>query len=217
MPTAKKHGAALFVLGVCLASAVGGCAPTIESLRVEPNVICRGSTVHLSWAASTGGRLSSRPLINTLGRVPKEGSLDVSPETTTTFRLDVSSLFSHKSDEVSVDVHDVPSAPKQIGQSVADPSAGCDTTSVWVTDNVPADFWDPQLRVGSVASKDSRSYHIEHDGTVGDVTPGTPSTAFAGLPVAGPWKLTTPLLPGEACGRNVPRNLVVEVSATCVR
>jgi hypothetical protein len=217
MATAKKHCTVLLVLGACLALAVGGCAPTIDSFRAEPNVICRGSTVRLSWVASTGGQLSSRPPTGALGNVPKEGSVDVSPEKPTTFRLDVSSLFGRASHEAGVDVRDVPSVPKQIGQSVADPSAGCDTASVWVTDNVPADFWDPQLRVGTVASSDSRSYHVEHGGKVGDVNPSTPSTAFAGLPVAGPWKLTTPLLPGEACGKNVPRNLVVDVYATCAR
>jgi hypothetical protein len=81
----------------------------------------------------------------------------------------------------------------------------------------PASAWDPHLQVASVAlaAGVNRTYVVEHAGRSANLAPGSPSNAFAGLPVQGSWRLATPLGPTEACGRNVPRSLLIDVSSTC--
>ena len=97
---------------------------------------------------------------------------------------------------------------------MTDPSAGCDKTSIWVTDN--AKLWDDHLRVVRVASHDGRQYHVEHEGRAGEVDADAPSSAFAGTSVVGKWFLKTPLRPGEVCGTaSLPHNLMVDVYTAC--
>ncbi len=194
--------------GVC------GCAPQVHSFMAEPNVICIGSSSKLTWAASTDGTLSSTPVVEPPRQVTANGGLSVAAATTTRFHLEVSNLFGSDGRDVDVSVLASPEV-KVLGQSVADPSAGCDASNLWVTAVAPANFWDSRLKVGLVSSTDNRSYHLEHAGRVTDVTPGKPSNAFAGLDVSGPWRLVTPLAAGEACGHQTPPSLMIGVAAAC--
>ena len=119
--------------------------------------------------------------------------------------------------EAAVEVVVAPSEAKQIGASVADPSTTCEGNTLALTVTAPPADWDARIkvaRVGLIAGV-NRTYSVEHAGRSADVAPGAPSTAFAGLPVQGSWRLSTPLGPSEACGRNVPRSLIIEVSSTC--
>lgn len=200
-----------------LAFALLGCGPSINSFRAEPNVICKGSRSHLSWDASTSGTLSAQPPLEGIGAVSKASVAEVFPQEATTFRLDVQSAFGKTSREVSVDVRQAGSDAKPLGAPISDPSAKCDSvTGVSVTANAPANFWDSSLRVGSVGSRDGRAYHVEHGGKVAEIAPGSTTSAFAGQPVSGEWKLVTPLVSGEVCGKSgLPHNLMIDVFATC--
>ena len=60
------------------------------------------------------------------------------PTQTTKYRVDVKNLFGKDAREVDVSVPANQSVP--VGQSVADPSAGCNDTSVWVTAVAPTVF-----------------------------------------------------------------------------
>ena len=125
----------------------------------------------------------------------------------TTYRLRVATLFSKKTTEASVQVVSAPDSPAKIGASIADPSAGCAPGRLWVTARVPAEAWDPQLRVGVVWSSDGRSYQVEHASKTANVAQGAPSGDFRGDPIAGDWKLEMALRPGEACGTpSLPRS-----------
>ena len=100
---------------------------------------------------------------------------------------------------------------------MADPSTTCAGNTLALTVTAPPADWDARIkvaRVGLIAGV-NRTYSVEHAGQSAEVAPGAPSTAFAGLPVQGSWRLSTPLGPSEACGRNVPRSLIIEVSSTC--
>jgi len=110
-----------------------------------------------------------------------------------------------------------PAEAKPIGASVADPSTTCDGHTLAVSVDAPAAAWDARIQVASVglAAGVNRTYHVEHAGRSADISPGAPSTVFAGLPVQGSWRLSTPLAPTEVCGRNVPRSLIIEVASTC--
>jgi hypothetical protein len=147
--------------------------------------------------------------------VASTGALPVSPVQTTMFHFEVSNLFGHDGRNAEVTVSAPSGPPKPLGESVADPSAGCDAANVWVTAKAAPDFWDPRLKVAQVGPHDGRTYTVEHAGTSSSVSVGHPSTAFAGAAVAGPWKLTTSLLPGEVCGHNTPKTLVIDLYATC--
>jgi hypothetical protein len=204
---------------VALLLAAPGCSPGIHSFRAEPNVICNGGQATLTWAASTDGTLSSTPADSTLGPVAATGTRAVTPAATTTYRLSVARWGKTAFRDVGIEVVSAPAESKPIGASVADPSTTCEGNTLAVTVNAPASAWDARIQVATVgvAAGVNRTYHVEHAGRSADVAPGAPSTAFAGLPVQGDWRLSTPLTGSEACGRNVPRSLIVDVASTCAR
>jgi hypothetical protein len=193
-----------------------GCTPQVKKFAVVPRDICVGTPVVVSWQSKGNALLSAQPLVDgaALGVVPASGSITVIPKQTTLFRLDVKRGFNSTSAKQEVKVRDTDSTPKTIGQSVADPSAGCNQKSVWVTDN--ATHWDPKLHVVRVVSHDGRRYHVEHQNHTGNVSATAPSTAFAGTSVNGKWLLKTALKPGEECGQaSGPRSLMIDVYTTC--
>ena len=204
-------------LACALVVAALGCSAGIYEFRAEPNVICAGSQTTLTWSATTDGTLSAVPADASLGPVAANGTRAVSPAGPTTYRLTVKRLWKSATRDVAVEVVAAPSEVKQIGASVADPSTTCAGNTLALTVTAPAADWDARIkvaRVGLIAGV-NRTYSVEHAGRSADVAPGAPSTAFAGLPVQGSWRLSTPLGPSEACGRNVPRSLIIEVSSTC--
>jgi len=206
-------------LACALVAAAMGCSAGIYGFRAEPNVICAGSQTTLTWAATTDGTLSAVPADASLGPVAANGTRAVSPAGPTTYRLTVQRLWKSATRDVAVEVVAAPSEVKQIGASVADPSTTCAGNTLALTVTAPAADWDARIkvaRVGLIAGV-NRTYSVEHAGRSADIAPGAPSTAFAGLPVQGSWRLSTPLGPSEACGRNVPRSLIIEVSSTCAQ
>ena len=208
-----------FILLAAAAAAAVGCSPSIQSFRAEPNIICSGGQTRLSWNASTDGSLSAVPADATLGSVDATGTRAVTPAAPTTYRLTIKRLWNTVSRDIGVEVVTAPSEAKQIGASVADPSTTCQGNTLAVTVTAPASAWDPRIQVTSVAltAGVNRTVLVEHAARSATVTSGGPSTAFTGLPVQGSWRLSTPLGPAEACGRNVPRSLIIDVTSTCAR
>jgi hypothetical protein len=198
---------------------VAACSPQIHSFRAEPNVVCSGGATTLTWNASNDGTLSAVPADASLGAVSQTGTRAVTPAAPTTYRLTVKRLWKSLSREIGVEVVTAPTEAKQIGVSIADRAASvtCEANTLAATLDAPAASWDPHIQVATVAlpAAIKRTYQVEHGGRSATLSPGAPSTAFAGLPVQGSWRLSTPLLPSEACGRNVPRSLVIEVASTC--
>jgi len=196
-----------------------GCAPNIHAFRAEPNVVCSGGRTTLTWSASSDGSLSAVPADSTLGAVDANGTRAVTPAVPTTYRLTVKHLGKSVSRDAGVEVLVAPGEARQIGASVADPSATCEAGTLAVTVNAPASAWDPHIQVTSVGLTTgvNRTYRVEHAGRSAEVAPGAPSAAFAGLPVQGDWRLSTALAAPEACGRNVPRSLIIDVASTCER
>jgi hypothetical protein len=191
------------------------CSPSIAFFHAEPRTICPESPVTLTWQATTSGIISGSSPVAGIGAVSASGWRRIVPRQSTILRLDVGTAFGSASRENGVDVLNIDNASKVIGQSIADPSAACDASGVSVTATAPADFWDPHLRVDRVASTDGRTYSVEHGGVSAAVTPDAASTAFSGQPVSGIWKLISALRPGEACGPNLPNNLMVTVFPSC--
>jgi hypothetical protein len=199
-------------LGLLLAS----CAPSISSLRAEPNVTCAGAPTNISWVASTDGELSSSTSDIAPEKVAASGQRSVTPAATTRYHLQVRHLCRTRFKDVDVQVV-APGAPTELAGTVADPSTRCEGRALTTTITAPPAAWAPQLHAGRVklAAGIRRTYHVEHLSKAADVVPGEGTTDFSALPVQGDWKLTTPLEPTEECGRKVPRSLVIVVEPTC--
>jgi hypothetical protein len=193
----------------------GACKPSVCYFRAEPNVTCDGSQVHLSWNASTGGVIMSNPPDGSVSKVDASGEVEVSPKVPTRYRLDARNPWGHDARDVDVDVV-TSTADRVIGASIADPSMQCDGTRLSVTVVAPREYWDANIRAGlvAIAPQIERAYHVTHGVASADLTPGSRSTAFSGLPVLGEWKISTPLQPGESC-KNLPRSLSIAISSTC--
>ena len=193
------------------------CKPTIDSFRAEPNVTCRGSAVHLTWRASSGGTLMSVPLVAGLGPVDGTGHRDVTPLETTRFRFQSTNAFGAAARDVDVGVRSAPEAAKPIGGSVANPATRCGADGVSITVEAPAADWDEHLRVRTIeiGGGVKRPYRVAHGGKTADLAPGTPSAALQALPIRGTWNISTPLQTGEACGENIPHTLLINVFADC--
>jgi hypothetical protein len=196
-----------------------GCSPNIHGFRAEPNVVCGGGRTTLMWSASTDGALSAVPADPSLGSVEANGTRAVTPAAPTTYRLTVKRFWKSISRDVGVEVVMAPGEARQIGASVADPSATCADGTLAVTVTAPASAWDPHIQVTTVGliAGVNRTFRVEHGGRSAEVAPGAPSAAFAGLPVQGDWRLSTALVAPEACGRNVPRSLIIDVASACAR
>jgi hypothetical protein len=204
-----------FALAVCALSL--GCAAK-ASLHASPNVVCAGRTVRLSWDGSREGEITADPPDAGIGDVAATGSKTVRPKVTTTWRFRVSTLLGHATSEASVKVLSAPEKPEKIGASVADEdaNAGCSPHALWVTANVPPDAWDSRLRVNTVASGDGREYLVKHSATSARIESGAPSDSFRDQPIAGAWRLESPLRRGEACNTpSLPRSLAIDVTFVC--
>jgi len=192
------------------------CAPAIYSFHVAPNRICAGDNVKLDWEASKAGAISAQPAQAGLGQVPATGTASVKPSSSVRFHLEVSNLWGKAARDNDVEL--LAGRSLAIGNSVADPSASCEGSTLSVTALAPASAWSAQAVVGGVTTlaEDKHRYHVEHAGVKLDLAPGQLSQAFAGRPVAGPWALSLTLLDGEKCGTpTVPRNLGLQLVAAC--
>ncbi|HET7544727.1 MAG TPA: hypothetical protein VFK05_32885 [Polyangiaceae bacterium] len=192
------------------------CAPAIYSFRANPHRVCAGESVTLEWQASTEGTLSAEPPQTVPGRVPATGTASVVPTSSVRFHLEVSNLWGSAAREDEVEV--LSGRSLAIGNSVADPSASCEGSTLSVTAVAPTDAWSAQAVVGGITTlaEDKHRYHVEHAGLKLDLAPGESSQAFAGKPIAGTWALSLTLLDGEKCGTpTVPRNLGLQLVAAC--
>jgi hypothetical protein len=201
-------------LGAALLTCVCSCSPSIYTFKAEPNRVCSGDAVTLSWNASKGGLISGP---QAPGAVDAQGSAQVSPRGgTVRYHFEVRNLFGSAARDVDVEVADGKLGP--IGQSIADPSATCSGSTLGVTAVAPPELVSSHLLVGTISTlaEDRHAYHVEHAGKSADLTPGSSTDAFKGLSLSGEWRLSLTLLAGEQCGTpSVPRNLGVQVVTSC--
>lgn len=196
--------------------ACAGCGPAIYSFTAQPNKVCNGGAVALSWNASTDGKITSVAPNGLPPLVPARGSASITPSTVIRLRLQVSNFWGSASRDNDIEM--LSGRSLEIGQSVADPSAKCEGNALSVTATAPAQSWSATARVDNIGSLagDRHVYHVEHAGVTADLAPGTSTRAFQGTPVVGPWLLSLTLLAGEKCGTpTVPRILGVELTTTC--
>ena len=199
---------------LCLA-----CGPKINHLRAEPNVVCPGSPVFLSWDASAGGTLSATPPDSSLSDVSSAGCTRVNPRSTTRYTLEVRNLFGSDKRQVDVDVR-ADGGVKEVGASVADPSTTCSNGKLSVSVNLPRDYWAAGLTVAKAqlpaeVHREMRVEHAGHSAVLNDQSPATHE--FDGVVPSGSWRLTAPLTAGEGCGTpTIPHSLSISLALGCV-
>ena len=194
------------------------CPPTINQFVARPNMVCAGSTVELSWEATHDGTLSTKTPVSTLESVAAHGSQQVSPASTTTYRLEVQGLTGSAAREVDITVLG-PGGERKIGQSVADPATTCVDGVLTVVDDLATTSWATGLTVVEVRLPDGvdRTIRVLHAGREIELNPtNRRSDQLGGLPVVGKWQLSTPLSAGESCGTpTLPPNLSIVVNMEC--
>jgi len=204
--------------GLCAVLCAACCGPSVQSFVARPNVICAGSAVQLSWQASTNGVLSAKAPPSALGNVPASGTREVSPHSTTTYRLDVHNFWGSDAREVDVDVK-AGSGKKPVGQSVADPATTCSSATLTVVDELKPTSWGSDLTVAGVELPENvnRIIKVQHGDRETELRPTMRSSdRLAGLSVIGTWTLSTPLDQSETCGTpTIPRSLTILVILEC--
>jgi len=197
---------------------LAGCPAEIKQFVARPNVVCAGSTVELSWEASNDAILSTKTPGSTLESVGAHGSQQVSPASTTTYRLEVQSLTGSAAREVDITVIG-PGGERKIGQSVANPGTTCVNGVLTVVDDLATTSWPTGLTVVEVRLPEGvdRTFRVQHAGREIELNATSrKSDQLGGLPVVGKWQLSTPLNVGESCGTpTLPPNLTIVVNMEC--
>ena len=204
---------------VAIALSFAACNAHVDSFSASSHTICAGQAVQRVWKVTGNATMTATPPLASLagGQVASEGQMTVAPNTSTEILLQAKRWLGKPESSVQT-IHVVTGQPKAepLTVSLADASAGCQGGRVWATVH-PLRFASA-VKVSMVAAHpgDSRTYDVQHGGASATLTPGTTAAIFAGKPIVGDWVLSSPLLPGEACGTSaLPRSLVVDVYAQC--
>ena len=198
---------------IVLLLSCAACKPTIASFRAQPSFICASNSAQLAWSASAGGQIVDISSGAVVVKTSPSGSTTVTPTQPTHYRLDATSLFGTTSREADVSV--ASGAAQELGASVADPSARCESSILTVSAEAKPEYWDARVFAGNVAALGNLPLHVEHAGASADIPAGGSTDAFKDSTVLGTWTLSLHLPPGQPCGPGVPRNLGVNISPTC--
>jgi len=218
MVSAWKSTVGRLVAAFALSLLLLACSAHVE-FWASPHSICAGQPVQLTWKVTGVGTLTANPPLASLASSPlaSEGRMTVAPNESTQIELRATRLLGTSTSSVqTIHVISGQSKVEPLTVSLADSSAGCGGGRVWAT--VRAHGFSTAVKVSVVATHagDGRTYDVQHGATRAALMPGTTTASFAGLSILGDWAISSPLLPGEACGTSaLPRNLVVDVYAQC--
>ena len=127
--------------------------PVIASFSASPEGINAGESSTLSWFVENATDISISPAI---GSVDAEGSMEVSPTTTTTYTLRASNSEGTASRNVTIQVREDPNSAPLVARFTASPSQiapGGTSTIAWVV--VGADSISIDQGIGSVSAESS--------------------------------------------------------------
>jgi len=215
-------GDALFVAALCTAAClVTACSAHVNEFLAEPRHICPGQSVEVKWSVNGSATLTATPEVSGIknGEVSDEGHAVIAPAAPTEVVLHVTRFLGSPTGATQkIEVKEAGTKAEVLTASMGDPAAspGCEGGKAWATVHVKRFATD--LKVGTVSAHegDPRTYDVEHEGVRGTIAPGTPSSAFAGKPVAGDWVLTARLDPTQLCHTPaIQNNVVVDVATQC--
>lgn len=181
----------------CTLVILAACGPKIQRFEVVPVRMCLGESVVVAYAVRGAPQLV----------VQRRGG---PPTDTTTYTLTVT-----RRGKVAFARKDVIVFWPASGTVLAFDTRLAGPDSLASTDTLSAERWGPSLRLVSASSLSGRVIRVTHGGrTVVLPADGSASDAVRGVPVAGPWELSAPLLPGESVGSAIsppPAALYVRV------
>jgi len=206
---ARSSCAALLLLSVA------GCAPQISRFDVLPVHVCEGTPSAVTWEISGSPELTTTPAIQPLPGEPLR--YQAIEDTVLTLRV---TRWPYSNPQVSETEVIVYRTPPLVREPVAFQMQCEDNSLVGILPR-PATQWDPKIRLETVASDGSREITIEHEGRSATLAASTlSSNAFQGTPMAGAWKVTTPLGPNERCGDPAaapPARIILTTHLMCMR
>jgi hypothetical protein len=204
-----------------LAASCQACNAKITRFDAVPRHVCSGDRVELAWdLVGTGTMIVAPPVAHPpAGRVPDHGTASIYPVVPTAVELRVTRLGG-KPTGARIDIE--MSQRELVAASIADPDASCRDGVVASTAHVRNFAPDIEVVTVGVRPGDARAYDVSrldartHQMVTARVSPGAPTTRFAGLPIDGDWLLSSPLPPGASCGSpGLPSNLVVVAYTRC--
>lgn len=206
---ARRCSVALFVLGIA------GCAPKIVRFDVLPVHVCEGTTSAVTWEISGTPELTTEPAIPPLAGEPLR--YQATEDTLFTLRVTRWPYPNPQVSETEVRVH---RTPPVVSERIVF-SMKCEGNSLAGILPRPETEWDPRIRLETVAADGAREITVEHEGRSATLTASAlRSSAFQGTPMAGTWKVTTPLGANERCGDPVagpPARILLTTQLMCAK
>ncbi|MDB5215328.1 MAG: hypothetical protein JWO86_3255, partial [Myxococcaceae bacterium] len=153
------------------------------------------------------------------GEVPDDGRAVIAPTQPTEVVLSVTRFLGSPTGATQkIEVKEAGAKAEVLAASMGDAAASpdCKDGKAWATVHVKRFASDIKVSTVSAHAGDPRTYDVEHEGVRATIAPGTPSTAFAGKPIAGDWVLTARLDPAQVCRTPaIQNNVVVDVGTQC--
>jgi hypothetical protein len=212
-----------WIQAIAVSLAATGCNARVETFEAEPRVFCPGQPVVVRWGAVGSAELTFAPPIAGVpgGPVASSGELPVHPTRATRASLRVTRMLGEPTG-ADVDL-DVP-RPVRIAADL-NGAARCEHGVLTLTARLTQQSPDVRAELVTVEDSEQRSYDVVRLDAAqrpiqAHVARGVSTTAFASLPIAGDWVLSSPLVGSEACPTdggpgNIPHVLVVYAYAGC--
>jgi hypothetical protein len=192
--TIDRKAGSVWCAPLLLVIVASGCAPKITQFDVAPTHVCEGTPSLVTWAITGTPELTTDPAIQPLPGQPLR--FQVTEDTVFTLRA---KRWPEKPDVSQSEVR-FHRTPPPVREPIV-VKLTCEDSNLVGTLPRPATEWDPKIRLETVASDGSRDVDVDHERHHATLTVEAPSTdAFRGAPMAGDWKVTTPLRPYEHCG-----------------
>jgi hypothetical protein len=200
-----------------------GCNARVKTFSVEPRFICPGQQVVVRWDVVGSADLTFLPRVagSPDGRVDSSGEVALRPTGSTRTSLRVTRFLGEPTG-ADVDIN-LP-APVRIAADLND-AARCEHGVLTLTARLTEISPDLRAELVTVEDSERRSYDITRMDAAqhpirAHVARGVSTAAFANLPMAGDWMLSSPLVAPEACPTdgspgNIPHVLTVYAYAGC--
>lgn len=190
----KANGGVRISLVLAAASCQVGCAPTIRSFTITPQVICAGESAIIRWDASGDTQLTVAP------EPPPASMADCAMRgrSTSAYTLIARRNGKDVRSELEVlELQDGGAEPIALSTNAVEGQA---VVASGVKNN---ELWSNRVSIASVAVCDRREIQVKHADRVATLpASGAPSDAFDGMPLAGQWELRSPMSNDE---QNYPK------------